>query len=69
MVWHQCKKEDTAVRRLFPHSKLQIYNVLYIDRLLRTIRSYSYGKKCDDSNILFQLMAQKTSIVFVQFPL
>ena len=54
VLQHKCKKEDTAVRGLFPHSKLQFYNVLYVGRLRLTTRSYSHGKKSDDSNILFR---------------
>ena len=50
---HKCKKEDDAVRRLFPHSTLQFYNVLHIGRLRISTRSYSHGKTSDDSNVLF----------------
>ena len=56
----KCKREDSSVRRLFPQATLAFYNVLYIDQIRLTTRSYSHGKTTDDSNILFQLNQRKT---------
>ncbi len=52
---HQQKKEDSAVRRFFPHANLHFYNTLHINNLRLSTRSYSNQKTTDDSNILFLL--------------
>ena len=52
---HLCKQEDSSVRLLFPSEQLQFFKVLHFDECRLCIRSYSHGKKSDDSNILFYL--------------
>jgi len=56
---HQHKKEDSAVRRFFPHATLSFYHTLHIDHLRLSTRSYSNKKAADDSNILFLLSGNK----------
>ena len=53
----KCSKEDSYVRRMFPNSDLRFFQVLYLDELRLSIRSYSHGKTSDDSNILFRTNA------------
>jgi hypothetical protein len=53
----KCFKEDSYVRRMFPAADLRFFQVLYLDELRLSIRSYSHGKTSDDSNILFRTNA------------
>ena len=59
-VHHNCKKEDSAVRALFPQSNLQYFSVLHIRGTCLTTRAYAHGKTSDDSNILFPLNGIKS---------
>ena len=52
---HISRKEDTGVRRLFPHSQIDFYHALNIGHVRLCTRSYSDGKSADDSNIIFRL--------------